>query len=487
LALSVLDEDAVNEEILYIHQLVQEYFAAQRLATRPDVVADLVRVPWQADAIRPTLEEAKLGISPADPLPPLPTTGWEHTAILAAAMSPEPDAFVEIVMDANLVLVGQCASQPDVCVSQPLGDRLGRELVMRSRDVAADLRSRIDAALALGRLGDPRFERRMGAFGRYVSPPMIELPAGTYVIGRDDELVEDESPMHPLALRSFRLAQFPVTNAEWACFMAAGGYDDLRWWDTDAARAWQRGEGTAEGNRSGLRFWRRRYLADPDLLERRHADGQLDDDHFAQWGERLKLDDAAFEAVLAREYPGGRYAEPRFWRDEAFNQPLQPVVGVSWFEARAYCHWLGAQTGLPFRLPSEAEWEAAARGPEGRRYAFGASPASMRCNTVEAHIRRTSPIGVFPDGDTPEGLVDMTGNVWEWTCSLFGARQDTADFGYPYRSDDGREDPHAAASVNRVARGGSWYYDLEAARATTRYTFYPDGRNFTVGLRLALD
>jgi len=485
MALSVLDEDTASDEVLYIHQLVQEYFAAQRLAAAPDGVADLVRAPWRAADVRPTLEQTMAMIATADPLPPLPSSGWDQTAILAAAISPDPDTFVSRVMDVNLALAGQCAGQPDVRLGEPLQTRLSQALATRSRDPEADLRARIDAALALGRLGDPRFERCAGPDGAYLAPPMVEVPAGTYPIGRDGATPDDESPRHTLALPAFRLGRFPVTNAEWSCFMAAGGYDDVRWWDTEAARAWQRGDGTAEGIRNGSRFWRRRYLAEPDLLERIHASGGMNDERYAQWRRSLELDDDDFEAMLARDYPGGRMTEPRFWRDDTFNHPLLPVVGVSWFEARAYGNWLAAQSGRPFRLPSEAEWEAAARGPSGHRYAFGDAGPAMCCNTVEAHLRRTSPIGVFPEGDTPTGLADMTGNVWEWTSSLFGRRQDGAEFKYPYRPDDGREDAHADSGVIRVARGGSWYYDLEASQATTRYTYYPDGRNVNVGFRLA--
>jgi formylglycine-generating enzyme required for sulfatase activity len=118
-------------------------------------------------------------------------------------------------------------------------------------------------------------------------------------------------------------------------------------------------------------------------------------------------------------YPTGRQTQPAFWKDNAFNNPAQPVVGICWFEARAYCAWLSAQTGKHFRLPTEAEWEAAARGQQGRRYAFGDDFDASRCNTFETHSRRTTPTGVFPGGVTPEGVVDLTGNVWEWASSQY--------------------------------------------------------------------
>jgi formylglycine-generating enzyme required for sulfatase activity len=81
----------------------------------------------------------------------------------------------------------------------------------------------------------------------------------------------------------------------------------------------------------------------------------------------------------------------------------------------------------------------------------------------------------------------MTGNVWEWTNSLYGRRLDSPDFGYPFRADDGREDPSAGADVGRVARGGGWFYDGRLACATVRYISFPGGRNRKLGVRLALD
>jgi formylglycine-generating enzyme required for sulfatase activity len=93
--------------------------------------------------------------------------------------------------------------------------------------------------------------------------------------------------------------------------------------------------------------------------------------------------------------PSGRQAKPGDWNDPAYNHPAQPVVGISWYEARAYCAWLSAQTGRVYRLPTEAECQAAARGLEGRRYAWGNEFDAARCNSFETHVRGTTPIGVF--------------------------------------------------------------------------------------------
>ncbi|MFN2115525.1 MAG: SUMF1/EgtB/PvdO family nonheme iron enzyme [Anaerolineae bacterium] len=485
LALSLLDEDTVTDELRFVHQLLQEYMAARTLAARPNEARDVARSPWCAGEVVPPLDELLATIAPADALPRLPTTGWEETALLAAAMTDDPAGFVDGVAESNLVLAARCAAQPDVRVPEPLADRLKTQLLARSRNPEADLRSRLAAGEALGQIGDPRLTPVTDGERPCLVPEMASFAPGRYCIGRADE-AGDESPQHEVELASFELARTPVTNAEWRLFMVAGGYDDERWWDTAASRDWQLGVGTAHGLRAAARLWTDKFRAEPGLLKERYDAGQYSVELHRMWVQRTQMSDEELEEHLAAEYPSGRQTEPRLWTDPDFNGASQPVVGVCWFEARAYCNWLSAQTGRSFRLPTEAEWEAAARGCDGRVYAFGDEFDSSRANCRETHLRRTAPVGVFPLGDTPEGLADMTGNTWDWTTSLYGRRPDRAEFEYPYVANDGREDHGAGPDVHRVSRGGSWFSDAEAARATTRYTALPDVRLSSLGLRLAL-
>ncbi len=483
LDLGVLDEDTPHEAVQFFHQLLQEYFAARRLAAAPE--PERVRAPWRAADVRPSLAEAVVQLAAADPLPPLPATGWEETAVLAAGMAADPDAFVAGVADVNLPVAARCAAEADRAVSPTRLAALRHALVARSRDPAADLRARIAAGLALGKLGDPRFAAQTGADGRYLDPPLVAIPAGEYPVGAADA-GPGAAPAHGVPLAGFAIGAFAVTNAEWACFVAAGGYDDPRWWDTPAAAAWQRGDATAEGARWNYREWRRRFRADPGLAERMRAEGRLPPAVHEAWRARLAMSDEAFEEHLAASHPAGPRRAPEQWADTRFNHPAQPVVGVCWYEARAYCRWLAAQSGRPFRLPTEAEWEAAARGLAGRRFAFGDAFDPAACNAVETHVRRPTPVGVFPAGDTPEGAADLTGNVWEWTASAWGPDADAPAFGYPYRPDDGREAPAAPDACLRVARGGSWLNAADLLHAAYRYPFHPGHRNDLYGFRVAL-
>ncbi|MEI2746602.1 MAG: SUMF1/EgtB/PvdO family nonheme iron enzyme [Ottowia sp.] len=470
-ALGVLEEDLGRDEVLYVHQLLQEYFAARWLAAHPE--PRWVQREWRADRVSPTLLETLATLADSDPLPPLPGTGWEETAVLAAAMATDADAFVADLMAANLALAGRCAAQPDVAVSDDTKDRIRQALIERTQDPAADLRARIAAGLALGELGDPRFHRRQGPHGDYLLPPLIAIAGGAYAIGSDEGLYDDEAPVHAVDLQPFQLGQFPVTNAEWALFMKAGGYEDERWWEMEAAKAWHRGDSTAEGIKQQKREFRQKLRVNFATFRDLHRQGRITSKQADDWEQIARMDDGEFEALLEDWHPPGRQTQPAFWNDEAFNNPAQPVVGVCWYEARAYCVWLSAQTGQPFRLPTEAEWEAAARGPAGRRHAYGDEFDASRCNAFETRVRRTTPVGVFPGGETPEGLIDMTGNTWDWTGSLYRP--------YPYIAADGREDP---AEARRVVRGGSWSNDRVSARAVCRSDLGPDGRFNRFGFRL---
>jgi len=497
LAIAVLDEDQAADEVLYRHQLIQEYFAARVLSRLPR--PELVAAPWRAAEIRPGVGELLATLPASETLPPLPQTGWEETTLLAAVMAPDAEAFVRGLMGVNLALAGRCAAQGRVGerLSEALVDELRWALVARSRDPEADLRARIACGLVVGELGDPRFDRREGPHGVYLMPPLVEIAGGVYPIGEDEPIewtlpgmgeatVETaHMPRHEVEIAAFRIGRFPVTNAEWRCFMEARGYEEERWWETEDARAWQRGELTNEGAKDYSRIWRKRFQENSGLFEQMLEEGRFPSDEVVErWRTWMALDDAGFEAALDARWQAKRATEPEFWQDERFNAASQPVVGVCWYEARAYCNWLSAQTDHAFRLPTEVEWEAAARGGGGRFHAYGDVFDATKGNTFETHLLRATPVGVFVQGDTPEGVGDMTGNVEEWTSSAWGGEDELVpEYKYPYDPSDGREDPHAPPTCPRVLRGGAWDGLLGGARAAARDGSHPSDRDFAVGFR----
>jgi formylglycine-generating enzyme required for sulfatase activity len=164
-----------------------------------------------------------------------------------------------------------------------------------------------------------------------------------------------------------------------------------------------------------------------------------------------------------------------------YNRPPKgreshPVVEVDWEEAVAYCGWLSEQTGKLIRLPSEAEWEKAARGDKDQRvYPWGDNFEATRCNSAGLGLRDTTPVGIFPEGASPYGCLDMVGNVGEWTRSEY---ED-----YPYDPTDGREDLKRTG-VPRVLRGGSFHEDEGFARCASRNLNLFDGWNSYLGFRV---
>jgi len=162
-----------------------------------------------------------------------------------------------------------------------------------------------------------------------------------------------------------------------------------------------------------------------------------------------------------------------------------PVVWVTWHDALAFCRWLGERVGIPVMLPSEAEWEKAARGTDGRIYPWGDEPPDAgRCNFGN-NVKGTTPVGRYsPQGDSPYGCADMAGNVWEWTRSLWSGDLREPDFKYPYDPRDGQEDLEAGRDVRRVLRGGGFLSEDWFVRCAARLRIDPNGRDGDRGFRL---
>lgn len=158
------------------------------------------------------------------------------------------------------------------------------------------------------------------------------------------------------------------------------------------------------------------------------------------------------------------------------DHPDHPVVCISWIDALTYVRWLAKTTEQAWRLPTEAEWEKAARGTDGRVYPWGYTFDQARCNSWESRFEATTPVWRYPCSASPYHTQDMAGNVFERTSTLHQP--------YPYRPGDGREDLEAVG--DRVARGGSWLTWGNEVRVAWRIGLRTDTETYADGFRLAL-
>ena len=205
---------------------------------------------------------------------------------------------------------------------------------------------------------------------------------------------------------------------------------------------------------------------------------------------RTPVTNAQYAAFLrATRYPPPTHWRCLFWksRRSPIGRQDHPVINVSWHDALAYCRWLSEVTGKAFCLPSEAEWEKAARGSDGRIYPWGDVWNPECCNIGEGRKKAgTTPVEAYPQGASPYGLLDTVGNVWEWTRSLWGRKLSRPEFRYPYDPADGRENLKARSDVRRVLRGVSFYNDRHVARCASRYRYSPRNRYRSIGFRVAI-
>ena len=252
----------------------------------------------------------------------------------------------------------------------------------------------------------------------------VEIPAGPFWMGsdkqKDAEASEYELPQHRVTLGAYRISRAPVTVAQFAVFVQATGYVT-----------------TAE--KEG---WSHVWTG-------------------SKW----------------KQVKGASWRAPRMPGSDVEQKGQHPVTCVSWMDALAFCAWAGVQ------IPSEAEWEKAARGADGRIYPWGnEAPDGRRCN-FGVDSGDTTAVGSYPMGASAYGVLDMAGNVWEWTRSAWGQQWEKPDFAYPYNARDGREEL-SRTDLRRVLRGGSWHNGSNNVRSALRYRGSPSSRSCDVGFRV---
>jgi len=248
----------------------------------------------------------------------------------------------------------------------------------------------------------------------------VEIPEGPFLLGTSEDSEGEhkphESPQVTLDLPAFEIARFPVTVAEYRRFIDDGGYRRKELW-RDLGWTWR------EENRIELpRFF--------------------SEDERAEWHPYLTAN--------------------------------RPVVGASFYEAEAFARWANA------RLPTEAEWEKAARGPDGHEYPWGDDWIDDAAGHREVGPRKTVPVGVFPKGESPYGALDMVGSIWQWCADVFDAHlYERIDEHTPRGEDE------ALVAGHRTVRGGAWNTLRYSLRCANRNSYPATARFSNLGFRIA--
>jgi formylglycine-generating enzyme required for sulfatase activity len=463
----------------FYHHLLQEYFAAAHLLKsfrKRQNLSKYWSVAWRKWQFSPL--PLRKGQALANP----PVTGWEETLTFAVALAGrDAQKMIETIAAKNLPLAGRCLAEikgrEDI---QKLAERLRADLLKRQRDEGAHLRARIDAGLALGEVGHPDLLPQSFIFEdktvMAIPPALQEVPAGEFIFGSDpsdkDAYDSDRTSERQHKLPAFSMGRYPVTNAEYKFFVDAGGYQDDRWWSAEGL-AWK--QGGPDAHESATQDWLDYRIKVKDFgVEKAAKQLSWTPGTHEFWKEVVELDDEAARE-RARSILDRPFDRPGYWDDPALSSPARPVVGVNWHEANAYCAWLSAVTGKSFRLPTEFEWEKAARGADGRVYPWGDKFDPRKCNSVEGQIYRTTPVGLLPAGISPNGIFDASGNIREWTENWFKA--------YPGQKEDQSKD---YGEKYRVTRGGSWLGNRRSVRCAYRGRGVPVNFTYGIGFRLVV-
>jgi formylglycine-generating enzyme required for sulfatase activity len=347
------------------------------------------------------------------------TVGWEETSVLLAGLyHDDPISVLNWLRDSNPELAARCLVDGGI----PIRDDVRQMVVAAWLPRLTDLHEPVLARAAIG--------RALGLIGGDTRPgicliddsglPVIEwcdVPEGPFVMGEGGDA-------HTIHLPFYRISKYLITNAQYEAFLNDYGYTEK---------------------------WRQCWTD-------------------AGWKEKA-------DRVQPEDY------------SETLTLPNHPRIGVNWYEAVAFCCWLNRrltglgriQEGLEIRLPTECEWEKAARGEDGRAYPWGNEFDLAKCNVID--IESTTAAGIFPDGASPYGVMDMIGNAWKWCLTKW------------------RDDPMAPCDnslegkAKRAYRGGSWGSDVwrtvpwspEELHAGRRYSIVPeDDRPDAIGFFIVM-
>lgn len=428
----LLEKDQERDLFAFPHRQFQEFLAAAYLCQSPDFVLDVLELV-EKDALwwRQVYLLAVGRKRPSDygtalellnkMLPALPRQG-KRGSLKSAARA------LLCATGAGEIRLGVKAQNDERYRNAP--KKFQQWLVAILEQELLTLTERAEAGRLLAKLGDCRAEVNCDV------PCTVPVAAGEFEMGTSEtearsviekygkdwaQWVKAELPQHRVNLDAYHIGKYPVTNAQFRLFVDSDGYTNRAYWKYD--KGWD-------------------------------------------WKNRNEI------------------TKPEYWDDPQWNLDNHPVVGVSWYEADAYCEWLTVRDEKnekrKFRLPTEAEWEKAASWDDKQKtkrvYAWGDEYEGQKGNVSASEIGRTSAVGLFGNYPSPCGAMDMTGNVWEWCADWYNSE---------YYQKSPRENPQGPPSGNfRSLRGCAFFSGSDLARCASRFGVSPVFRGDYIGFRV---
>ena len=423
--ISLILQIAVEEKILsqtgnvytFSHPILQEFFAAMY------IYADLEK-NYKLNKMLPFDDE---------------TMNLEIAPHLYNLVTNKDEFISEIIKGNKLIYAAECVLNNGKTLKEKVAKAILEYLEIKS----CSKNERVALGKYLGKIGDPRFSIDSNA--NYIEPKTVSV----------------------IGLNNIKVAIYPITNKEFSLFINDNGYQCDSYWNEASDCNWLNYDFVIK---SIFNYWkniRERFNTNKNAFDDFCKSSAVDIEQCASLAYLLNTEDEELLKLLSNLYKKEKFSKPMLWDDPKYNNPSQPVVGISYFEALAYCSWLSDKCNKKYRLLSKEEWERAAK-PKQNGYVFDYGISPDNCNTLEAEYQTILPVGILEQNRTKDGIYDLNGNIFEWTSSVYKYGNNLLD-------------------TQLYVKGGSWVQKKE--RALSKYNGRAKAwcRNLDVGFRVCLD
>lgn len=354
----------------------------------------------------------------------------------------DKEKFIKLLIDNTVLkIAAECILED----KEPHLNKLVTEAIIQYlKQYSNNIQEASDLGYFLGKLGDTRITSGLSSSG-VIEPRTVTVPGN----------------------KNLRVGIYPVTNLEYSYFINDNGYENKEYWEDNDSFNWFNFETRVN---SICNFWYKiqdGLNSDKNKFIKFCLDNKFDKELIANLSFFKAIPKQEFEMMITDLYSDEKNMKPLMWDNPTYNNPSQPVVGISIYEAFAYCNWLSQKTQKKYRLLTNEEWENIVEANK-KAYVYGNTFKTSITNTRELGLKKVLPVGICCENASKNGIFDLTGNIFEWTSSVYQDETDNIFKQY-------------------VCKGGSWIQDF--TRAKSKYLGRGMGwvKNLDLGFRICYD